>query len=283
VEQDFPAIGLRTMLLNARAAKQNGADKLMLLTITDITDLKTAEKSSKESERKLRVLTSRLLTTQERERHRISWELHDEIGQGLAALKVQLRAIADKLEDQEEKKTCEDAPHYILQIMRNIQNISLDLRPPIMEGLGFFAAIKHLVSEFKRCFKVRCLLVIPDEPDELLDQSLPPESQIVLYRFMEEALANIGRHAAATEVSLRITRKDGGIQVNVKDNGKGFDIAKLRALKPEPQTVGLMAMEERIRMLEGNLNIWSKEGKGTLVYFSIPIEGDKPESMTIRR
>jgi two-component system CheB/CheR fusion protein len=278
VEHDFPAIGLRTMLLNACPAQRNGVDNLILLTITDVTNLRKAEESSKDSERKLRVLTSRLFTTHEKERHRISWELHDEIGQYLGALKMQLREIVAKLEDQKQKNTCEVALQYILQIMRNVQSISLDLRPPIMEELGFSAAIKHLVSEFKRYFKVRCILVIPDESDKLLDQPLPPESQILLYRVLEEALANIGRHAAASEVSVRITTKDRAIQFNVKDDGKGFDIVKLRALKPEPQTVGLMAMEERIRMLGGTLNIWSKEGKGTMISFAIPLEGDKPEA-----
>jgi two-component system CheB/CheR fusion protein len=276
VEQEFPGIGLRTMLLNCCRAQRNGAEKLILLTIIDITDLKKAEESSKESERKLRVLTSRLFTSQERERHRISWELHDEIGQGLAALKLQLAAIAATLKDQKEKKTCEDALQYVLQIMRSIQNISLDLRPPVMEELGFTAAIKHLVSEFKRYFKTRCLLVIHGEPDKLFDELLPPERQILLYRVLEEALANIGRHAATTEAEVRIIRKGDVMQILVKDNGQGFDVEENRAADQEQQSVGLLAMEERVRMLGGTLNIWSKKGKGTMVSFSIPLKRNQP-------
>ena len=121
---------------------------------------------------------------------------------------MQLREIVTKLEDQKQKNTCEVALQYILQDHEKHSEYSLDLRPPIMEELGFSAAIKHLVSEFKRYFKVRCILVIPEESDKLIDQPLPPESQILLYRVLEEALANIGRHAAATEVSVRITTKD---------------------------------------------------------------------------
>jgi two-component system CheB/CheR fusion protein len=272
VEHNFPVIGLRTMLLNACPAQRNGTDKLILLTITDITDLKTAVESSIESERKLRVLTSRLFTSQEKERHRISWELHDEIGQGLAALKMRLRAVADKLKDQKEKKTCEDALQYVVHIMRNIQNISLDLRPPIMEELGLTAAISHLVAEFNRYFKVRCILVVDE-----LNHLLAPERQILLYRVLEEALTNIGRHAAATEVEVRIKRKDDVIQVDVKDDGKGFDLERIGVTEPEQQSVGMLAMEERVRLLGGTFNIWSKKGKGTIISFSIPFERDKPE------
>ncbi len=233
--------------------------------ITDITELKQTEDSLRNSERELRYLSSQLLMAQESERRRISRELHDELGQSLALLKLQLSLTKKKLPEGLHHQY-EEQMHSIDQIIENVRRLSRDLRPAALDDLGFSAALQWLVRNFEKNFSVKITLDAPD-----IDPVLPHDAQIMIYRVFQEALTNVGKHAGAKNVSVSIKRQEDQVFFVVKDDGKGFDLTKALTNHPLERGLGLSTMEERIRMLKGSLTLWSQEGAGTRISFTIPI------------
>ncbi|MFA5112580.1 MAG: PAS domain S-box protein, partial [Desulfobaccales bacterium] len=167
----------------------------------DITERKRAEEALRESEKRLRFLTSQLLTTQERERKRISMELHDELGQSLAVLKLQIRAIERALGDKQQdlKLSCEELLSYLDGVIDNVRRLSRDLSPSVLEDLGLQSALKYLINRFSEHYIVSHAFEV-----EELDHLFPSEAQIIIYRIFQECLTNISKHAGATEVAVAI-------------------------------------------------------------------------------
>jgi two-component system sensor histidine kinase UhpB len=237
--------------------------------ITDITERKQAEEALRESEEQLRYLSSQLMTIQEQERKRISAELHDELGQALAVMKLRLKVIEKSLrEDQDTtRKDCEETLHYIDQVIENVRRLSRDLSPSILEDLGFSAALRRMVSEFTKHHYIKSSLDIFD-----IDHLFSPRTHILLYRIFQETLTNIGKHSRASQVTISIRKQNGGISFLIGDDGKGFNIEEVSARNITERGLGLATLSERIRMLGGSLHLWSQEGKGTRISFTIPIE-----------
>ena len=234
-----------------------------------ITERISAEKALRESEKKLHFLSSHLLTAQERERRRISLELHDELGQSLTVLKLQVRSIERNLQEDQRslKGDCESTLQYVDQIIENVRRLSRDLSPSILEDLGLTAAIRWLIENFAKHSNINVPLDMPD-----IDNLFSRDAQIILYRIFQEAFANIGKHAQATNVSVVIKKDEHQVNFLVEDNGKGFDLKQVEARNPAERSLGLVAMDERARMLGGLLEISGEEGKGTSITFSIPID-----------
>jgi PAS domain S-box-containing protein len=235
----------------------------------NITKRKRVEKALRKSESELRFLSSQLLTAQERERKRLSIELHDELGQALMVLKLKVRAVERALgPDQADlKKDCNETMSYITEVSETVRRLSRDLSPSILEDLGLSAAIWWLVEASTQRFHIENS-VDPAELDSLFSQ----EGQITVYRIFQECLTNIARHARATHVSIEIAKEDGQVVFRVEDNGEGFDVKKVLRKPPSKKGVGLSAMYERTRMLGGSLDMWSKQGAGTRVTFRIPVQ-----------
>jgi signal transduction histidine kinase len=227
------------------------------------------EEALRDSERKLRSLSSQLLKAQEREQKRLSKELHDELGQALALLKHRLRSIHKKLHEDQAllRAECEDTNQYVDQIIDNVRRLSRDLSPSILEDLGLSSALRWLIQDFGRRHSMDKSLDIGD-----IDQLFSQEAQTNLYRIFQEALTNISRHAEANHVSFVVKKKDSRVYFFMEDNGKGFDVNQVKEMQSFERGMGLAAMEERVRMLGGTLNLWSKEGEGTRVSFIIPID-----------
>ena len=236
--------------------------------ITDITERKRAEESLRQSEKQLRSLSSELLTAQEAERRRISEELHDELGQALTAIKLQVSSIGKKLKKDEEaiRKECGDTLKYIDQTIENVRRLSRELSPFILKDLGLPLALRWLANEFGKHYHVEVSMDIK-ETDDLL----PQESQLAVYRIFQETLTNIGKHAQATQMSIATKQENGSFSFMVEDNGKGFDMGRL-LMKNSVKGMGLTTMKERVRILGGSLNMWSQEGKGTQITFQIPVK-----------
>ncbi len=269
VEHDFPVIGPRIMLLNAKRIQQeNGAEEQILLTIEDVTAQDRAENKLQESEQKLKRLSSQLLVVQEMERQHLSQQLRDELGQALGALKIQIRMVADKLtpEQIEQKSVSNEALQNINGLIGELRRLSRSLSPAILTDLGFTAALKYLVNEFVRDHDIKCVDKI-EELNELVDS---PEQKITYYRILQEALSNVGQHAEASKVMVTIKRQGDAILFKVEDNGRGFDAEEVMKLEPA-RRFGLAAMEERVQILGGCLKISSQEGKGTRISFSAPV------------
>ena len=269
VEHEFPAIGERVMLLNARRIRQeSAAEEQILLTIEDVTARDRAEKKLQESELKLKKLSSQLLVVQEMERQHLSLQLRDELGQALGALKIQIRMVAEKLtpEQAEQKSVSAEALQNINDIIDELRRLARSLSPAILTDLGFTAALKYLVNEFIRDHDIKCV----DKIEELNDLVVSPEQKITYYRILQEALSNAGQHAEASKVTVTIKRQGDAILFKVEDNGRGFNADEVMKLEPA-RRFGLAAMEERVEMLGGDLKIWSQEGKGTRISFSAPL------------
>jgi PAS domain S-box-containing protein len=234
----------------------------------DITERKQAEKALRKSESELRFLSSQLLTAQERERKRLSIELHDELGQALMVLKLKVRSVEQALgPDQADlKKDCDETMSYITEVSETVRRLSRDLSPSILEDLGLSAAIWWLVEASTQRFHIENS-IDPAELDSLFSQ----EGQITVYRIFQEILTNIAKHARATHVSIEIAKENGQAVFQVEDNGEGFDVKQVLSRPPSKKGVGLSAMYERTRMLGGSLDMWSKQGAGTRVTFRIPV------------
>jgi len=234
----------------------------------DITGSKRSEEALRESEQRLRFLTSRLLTAQERERKRISMELHDELGQSLTVSKMQIRAIQRTLrEDQGElKEDCASLLGYLDGVIDNVRRLSRDLSPTILEDLGLMSALRYLVDGVSKHYQVNYAVEV-----EELNDLFPSEAQIIIYRIFQECLTNISKHAEASEISFLVRESNGMISLTLEDNGKGFNVDEVLARDATRRGLGLAALDERARMLGGSLEIWSRPGAGTRITCNITV------------
>jgi PAS domain S-box-containing protein len=242
-----------------------------IMALRGRAEQRRAEEALKESEQELRRLTSQLLSIQEQERRRVARELHDELGQALTVLKINLVAIEDNLapDQQHLKANCEHMLSYIDTVIENVRRLSWDLSPSSLEDLGLSAALGYLVDEICRNHNMQSAVVM-DEIDHLF----APEIQINIYRIFQESLTNVVKHARAGRVTVNVTRGDGEVSFMIRDNGRGFNVKQVMDGKVAKRSLGLTAMNERALMARGSLQISSRRGQGTTVAFSIPT--DKP-------
>ena len=238
-----------------------------IMALRGRAEQRRAEEALKESEQELRLLTSQLLSIQEKERRRVARELHDELGQALTVLKINLVAIEDKLapDQQHLKANCEHMLSYIDTVIENVRRLSWDLSPSSLEDLGLSAALGYLVDETCRNHNMESAVAM-DEIDHLF----PPEIQINIYRIFQESLTNVVKHARASLVSVNITREDGKVSFMIRDNGRGFNLKQVMPGKVGKRSLGLTAMNERALMARGSLQISSRRGQGATIAFSIP-------------
>jgi signal transduction histidine kinase len=234
-----------------------------------ISDLRRMEKSLKETEKHLRHLSVQLLSAQEQERSRISRELHDELGQSLALMKLQVRQVQNRLRsDQVDlRNDCEHVLNYIDQVIEDVRRLSLDLSPAVLERHGLTAALRWLVDNLN---KSRGLNVFFDPGNGDLDRLFPLGAGTHIYRIVQESLTNIGKHAQARNASVIVSARSGMVSFLVTDDGRGIDMRRQNMEDHNKWGMGMSAMEERVRMLGGRLDIWSEEGKGTRITFSVP-------------
>ncbi|MBT3807294.1 MAG: PAS domain S-box protein [Desulfobacula sp.] len=224
------------------------------------------ERALKNSERKLRRLSSRVLTTQEKVRRQLSCELHDDLGQSLSLLKVKLSFLQTKegCENKFNDETLTDIQEYIDFIIEDVRRLSRDLSPSILEDLGLTAALKWMLNEFSDHYPTKYSLNIDN-----IDACFVSENQIMVYRIFQEFLTNVGKHANADAISVSIQKKKNEIIFIMEDNGVGFDLTELSSRQSTQKGIGLAAMQERALMLGSYLNIIAQKGKGTRISFII--------------
>lgn len=233
----------------------------------DITDRIRMEEALEESEQKFRKLSSYLLKAQENERKRISFELHDELGQSLMALKLKVGAIKRKLFPQQRRiiLSCDQVHDDIDQIVENIRRLTRELSPNVLEDLGLAGAIRWLARDFAKLNHCEVTLSL-GEPDH----SVPLDTQITIYRIFQEALTNIGRHAGASCVSVQMAPHTDRVVLTIQDNGCGFEPTLQSAKGPSEKSLGIAAMIERARMLGAKLDIHSRIDEGTCIVLEVP-------------
>ena len=236
--------------------------------IIDISEVKKKDMLLRESERKLRLLSSHLLTVQERERRRISMELHDEVGQSLTVLKLQIRSIKNKLNNSQTdlKEDCVEVLKYVDQTIENVRRFSRDFGSSILEDMGLCAALRWLAEKFEKHSNINISLDI-----EKIDNLFPRESQIIVYRIFQEAITNIDKHAHADHLSIVIIKKKNNVCFQIVDDGKGFEKKQIDTRGSDVIGLGLTAMDERAKMLGGTLKIFSRKQRGTRITLNVPI------------
>ena len=233
-------------------------------------ELEAMASELRKSEERLHRLSSDLFAVQEKERKRISFELHDELGQSMAALKLQVGSIARRLgeaEPEELQLVCDEMRSNINQIIENVRRLARDLSPVVLDDLGLQAAIEYLVNNFAKFYNVEIRYQQTN-----INHLFAEESQRIIYRILQEALTNIGKHAQAKHVSLVIKEEDHEVRFTVKDDGRGFNVQKTLDKKGDERGIGLEAMSERVRILGGRINIVSRPGIDTTVTFTAPIK-----------
>ena len=234
-----------------------------LAVIRDITEERAQEEKLRDLTQKLRSLAAHLEDVREEERAEIAREIHDELGQQLTAIKMDVAWVARKgmIEDPSVAQRLQDSM-ILLDIMVNtVRRIAMDLRPSILDDLGLQEALKWQASEFQKRSGIRCQFTTNNQQEMIL-----PAVAITLFRIFQESLTNIRRHASATEVhtELKILKKD--LTLSIRDNGKGFDKHEVERKK----TLGILGMEERILKLGGTLEVESAPGQGTTVKVVVP-------------
>ncbi len=238
----------------------------------DMTTRKKIEDELKASEFRLHQLSSRLISAQEDERKRLSVELHDEVGQSLAVLKLKVILLEEGLsQDQEEgKKECEAMVSYIDQTIENVRRLSKDLTPSTIEDLGLSSALMWLIDTIKQHYTIRADIHL-----DALDQDLSLDSQILVYRIFQEAISNAVRHSSADALTLTGTHSGNSLVFSIEDNGRGFDREKNDEGHLEHKGLGLPTMQERARMLDGKFSLKTAPGKGTVLQFSVPLDKNR--------
>jgi len=221
-----------------------------------------------DSENTLRFLSGQLLKAQEMERKRLSIELHDELGQGLALLKHRFRQIGTQLseDDHSASSGCQETIQDIDRVIENVRRLSRDLSPSILEDLGLSAAIKWMVERFQKQYGVGV-----DLDFDNVDALFLTEEQTNIYRMFQEMLNNIGKHAEASLVKVSARIEQDNVIFIVQDDGKGFDLEGARTLNIAERGIGLAALDERANMLRGTLYMQSRPHNGTWIELKVPI------------
>jgi signal transduction histidine kinase len=180
-----------------------------------------------------------------------------------------MRSIQGNLEEGQSplQEKSEEVTRSIDDIIENVRRLSRDLSPSILEDLGLSSALRWLIENFDKQYALMTSFEI-DNVDHLFSK----EAQTNLYRIAQEALTNIGKHAEAKQVSFTVKENEDRVSLNIKDDGKGFDMNEVRAKQYPEKGLGLDAMEERAHMLGASLHVRSPVGEGTRISLTIPIE-----------
>ena len=231
----------------------------------------------KEAEEKLRQLSARLLRHRDEEQRHIARELHDVIGQNLAAMTINLDFLltsADRLPPQA-RQALLDSEAMAKQTAKEVRTFSYLLHPPLLEELGLGGALQDYVPGFARRSGIRVDLELPPEFGRM-----PQETELALFRVIQESLANIHRHSGSKTACITLNQTTDEVQLEVRDAGRGFVLTPSESAGPaSPLGVGILGMQERLRQLGGRLHI-SSNSRGTIVRATLPCarkETDNPQ------
>jgi PAS domain S-box-containing protein len=234
----------------------------------NVTASKRAEERVRRSENELRALAGRLQSIREEEQTRIARDLHDELGQALTALKMQLRSLETKTSDIDPENVhgvldrVVAASELIDETLGTVRRIATELRPRSLDRLGLVPTVRQELRRFELRTGIRCDASLPEHLPEL-----KPEMATALYRIWQEAMTNVQRHSKAASVAVRIAIASGRITLQVEDDGQGFDPVAISS----PHALGLLGMVERAKVLDGHVHFQRGAAGGTMVTASIPI------------
>jgi len=236
--------------------------RAVCLIASDLSETKRAEQELRASSEQLRNLTAHLQSVREEERARISREVHDELGQSLTAVKMDLAWLAGRVPQRDGPmlKRIRSTQQLADSIIQSIRRISTELRPAVLD-LGLAAAVEWQVQEFEARSGIRCKVRL------LTRQVVASNASTAMFRIFQETLTNVARHAKATRAEVVLQKQRDRLVLLIHDNGRGFDQADPTLSK----SLGLLGMRERAAILGGRVSISSAPGKGTTVTAWIPL------------
>ena len=250
--------GRRTPVeVSSRLVYENGEPVRVQGTARDISERKQTQEA-------LRLYSRALIEAQESERQRIARELHDEIGQVLTAVRINLQTAKTARNAAEAANHIEDSIRVTDEALRQVRDLSLDLRPPHLDDFGLATALRWFIDRFSQ----RTGIVAKFEANDG-EQRLATETETACFRIAQEALTNVARHAKAKRVSVQLKRNRGQLFLTVIDDGVGFDVNALGY--SAPVALGLRGMKERASAVRGRIHIDSADGKGTQVRVRFPV------------
>ncbi|NPA25135.1 MAG: sensor histidine kinase [Deltaproteobacteria bacterium] len=214
--------------------------------------------------RYLQGLAEKFFKVQDEERHLLADELHDGFCQALAVLKMQVSGVEKRIQDEELRAECRKVRQYVAQIIEDVRRLSHDLSPVILDDLGLSEALVHLVNNFTASHNIKALTSVSD-----LDDYFSENEARNIYRIVQEAINNVGKHAKASLMVLEAEVKPDEISFSIRDDGVGFEVETVRN-EPVKAGIGLASMVQRVRLMKGRFTIVSQPGKGTEIRFSIP-------------
>ena len=235
-------------------------------------ELEKANQALQQSEGHMRYLASELITAQEKERQHLGLELHDDFGQLLMVLKFQLRATQKDMPPESVKirDDLENALTFINKIVERVRGLSRNLRPTVLEDMGLATGLKLLFEDFRKHYGLEITETIDDIQD-----LFPLETQLLIYRIFQESLTNVAKHAGAAAVTMFIKKQDGIVDFRMADNGCGFNLQQVLEGNPGSRGLGLASVRERVRILGGDIDLWSQPGHGTRIHFTVPVANPK--------
>jgi len=248
--------------ISVQELDQNGSDRMTIgMVVTDLTE-------SRRNEERLRALTHRVVQAQESERGRVALELHDHITQLLCAILVRSQTLANQLPASEQllKREAFKLRELLGEAAVEVERISHNLRPSILEQLGLAAVLRDTGREFTQ--RTGVILTLASVS---LAVRLPGDIELTLYRILQEALENVALHARARHVKVNLTMKDDIVQLVIHDDGISFNPGHLSARRKKSVHLGLLGLHERAAYLGGTLNVDSAPGRGTTITAKIPL------------
>jgi PAS domain S-box-containing protein len=243
-----------------------GNERFFTVILRDVTERVRADDALKKSKEEIQHLAVAASAAREQEKRRIARELHDELGQALTALKMDVGSLRDAgvgADNAVARNTLESMQTLLDSTVAAARRISADLRPMMLDDLGLTAAADWLAQSFTDRTGVPCELVL----DESADLDLPDPYATAIFRVLQESLTNVAKHAEATRVEATLERVDGEVVLTVQDNGKGM----APGAENKRGSFGLVGLRERAYLLGGHVHLDSKPGAGTLVEFRIPL------------
>jgi signal transduction histidine kinase len=243
---------------NSVLRDQQGNILTILSLVHNVTERKKAEETLNRSYKEIRRLTEHLQNIREEERTSIAREIHDELGQQLSVLKMNISWLSDKLnvDDATVKQKIQDFLGLLNVTAKTVRRISSELRPILLDDLGLTAAMEWHLVEFKKRAGIQFLFNAPEGELQLAN---PVKTG--LFRIFQESLTNVATHSSAKMVKVELQQKNGQLILIIEDNGKGFD--KQKAV--EEKTLGILGMKERAVIIGATCEIRSVPGKGTTV------------------
>lgn len=261
-----------------------GSERVAQLTLRDITERKQAEatllqdkeqleasvaartQEVREAYQRLQLVSQQLVRAQEDERTRVARELHDEIGQALTVLKIDLQTLQRQPETRAVAPQVERAIHDVELAMGQVRELSRELRPSVLDDLGLGAALRSLIDRQAEIAGFQPQVII--EPPDL---ETTPDVATTCFRVVQEALTNIMRHAQARHVYVELRQSGPELALSIRDDGVGFDPSLLTKLDGSAQ-LGLAGIQERVLLIGGQVSFHSVPGQGTLIHLTVPAQ-----------